>query len=235
ERADATRDGRRDRRPGAGRVPERGVRDRDRQRRRRRGRRGRAVRRLSQRGGFALPLRDRQPGSAAAVDRGRRRRPGVLGDRAFACAVPGRPVAHRRRARILAGRAVHPRVARRGPGGPWRRAVAPRVADPGWRLVRGGAGGHVTATPETSPPVDRRRVAWLAAGGLALVGGTLLGWNSAFLEALATPPALIRAALVAGAVVLGLWLLAGAVRTLGPHAGGSRGRAGQPHVHRPDT
>ena len=54
----------------------------------------------------------------------------------------------------------------------------------------------MTATPETSPPVDRRRVAWLVAGGLALVGGTLLGWNSAFLEALATPPALIRAGLV---------------------------------------
>ena len=52
----------------------------------------------------------------------------------------------------------------------------------------------MTASPETSPSVDSRRVAWLVAGGLALVGGTLLGWNSAFLEALATPPALIRAA-----------------------------------------
>ncbi len=82
----------------------------------------------------------------------------------------------------------------------------------------------MTATPETSPPVDRRRIAWLVAGGLALVGGTLLGWNSAFLEALATPPALIRAALVAGAVVLGLWLLVEAMRRLDA----SRGHASDP-------
>ena len=70
------------------------------------------------------------------------------------------------------------------------------------------------SAPTASPAVDRGRVAWLLAGALALVGGTLLGWNSAFLEALATPPALIRAALVGGAVVTGLWLLARSVRLL---------------------
>ena len=64
----------------------------------------------------------------------------------------------------------------------------------------------------------------MVAGGLALVGGTLLGWNSAFLEALATPPALIRAGLVAGAVVLGLWLLAEAMLRLRA----SRGRPPEP-------
>ena len=78
----------------------------------------------------------------------------------------------------------------------------------------------MTATPEASPPVDRGASRGCVAGGLALVGGTLLGWNSALLEAMATPPALIRAALVAGAVVLGLWLLAEAMRRLGA----SRGR-----------
>jgi hypothetical protein len=87
-----------------------------------------------------------------------------------------------------------------------------------------------TATPETTatPGVDRGRLAWLLAGGLALVGGTLLGWSGAFLEALATPPALVRAALVAGAVVLGLWLLNQALRRLaasqGPGAGELSGR-----------
>ncbi len=79
------------------------------------------------------------------------------------------------------------------------------------------------SAPPASPAVDRGRVAWLLAGALALVGGTLLGWNSAFLEALATPPALIRAALVAAAVVAGLWLLARALRLLGASQGPGSG------------
>ena len=81
---------------------------------------------------------------------------------------------------------------------------------------------------EASPAIDRGRVAWLLAGGLAIVLATLLGWNGAFLDTLATPPPLIRAALVAGAVVLGLWLLARAMQRLadsrGPGAGEMSGR-----------
>jgi len=60
----------------------------------------------------------------------------------------------------------------------------------------------------------RGRVAWLLAGIAALVGGTLLGWRGELLEAIATPPAQVRAALVGSAVVLGLWCLVQAVRRL---------------------
>jgi hypothetical protein len=86
----------------------------------------------------------------------------------------------------------------------------------------------VTGESESSQAIDRGRVLWLLAGGLAILLATLLGWNGTFLTALATPPALIRAALVAVAVVLGLWLLAGAMRRLsdsrGPGAGEMSGR-----------
>ena len=81
---------------------------------------------------------------------------------------------------------------------------------------------------EASPAIDRGRVAWLLAGGFAIVLATLLGWNGAFLDALATPPPVIRAALVAAAVVLGLWLLTRAMQRLadsrGPGGGEMSGR-----------
>ena len=64
------------------------------------------------------------------------------------------------------------------------------------------------------PSVDRGRVAWLLAGGAALVGGTLLGWNGRLLEAIATPPALVRAALVGVSVVVAGWLIIRAVRRM---------------------
>ena len=51
----------------------------------------------------------------------------------------------------------------------------------------------------------------LALGGLAVVGATLVGWNEGLLDALVTPPAILRAALVGGAVTLGLVLLARSV------------------------
>jgi hypothetical protein len=60
----------------------------------------------------------------------------------------------------------------------------------------------------------RDRVAWLVCGGGAIVGGTLLGRNGGLLEAIAGPPALVRAALVAVAVLLGFRLLVEAIRRL---------------------
>ena len=75
-------------------------------------------------------------------------------------------------------------------------------------------------TPPPDPPragpagIDGGRIAWLLAGGAALVLGTLLGWNGELLERIATPPALVRAALVGASVVVALWLLVRAVRRL---------------------
>jgi hypothetical protein len=55
------------------------------------------------------------------------------------------------------------------------------------------------------------RHAWVAGGVLAIVGGTLAGWNGTLVTALATPPALIRAALVGAMVLVALRLLAEAI------------------------
>ncbi len=51
----------------------------------------------------------------------------------------------------------------------------------------------------------------LALGGLAVVGATVVGWNEGLLDALVTPPAILRAAFAGGAVTLGLALLARSV------------------------
>jgi hypothetical protein len=47
----------------------------------------------------------------------------------------------------------------------------------------------------------------LVLGALAVVGATAVGWNQGLLDAIVTPPALLRAALVGGAVALGVVLL----------------------------
>ncbi len=60
----------------------------------------------------------------------------------------------------------------------------------------------------------RGRVAWMAAGALALVGGTLLGWSNELLDAIANPPVLVRAALVGIGVVTALWCMVQAARRL---------------------
>jgi hypothetical protein len=62
--------------------------------------------------------------------------------------------------------------------------------------------------------ISRGRLAWLLAGTIALLGGTLLGWNGTLLDVVATPPPLVRAALVGLAVVAALWCLVEAVRRL---------------------
>ncbi len=62
--------------------------------------------------------------------------------------------------------------------------------------------------------VDRGRLAWLVAGTVALVGGTMLGWSGDLLDAIAHPPALVRAALVGVSVVTAAWCLVQAVRRL---------------------
>ncbi len=63
--------------------------------------------------------------------------------------------------------------------------------------------------------IDRGRIALLVAGLIAVVGGTLLGWDAALLEVIAGPPAIVRAALVGISVLAGLALLREAVRRLG--------------------
>jgi hypothetical protein len=62
--------------------------------------------------------------------------------------------------------------------------------------------------------MDRGRLAWLLAGGGALVGGSLLGWNGDLLTAIANPPAVVRSALVGVTVVAALWCVVQAVRRL---------------------
>jgi hypothetical protein len=58
------------------------------------------------------------------------------------------------------------------------------------------------------------RLAWLIAGAGAIAAGTALGWDSAALGAIVTPPAGIRAGLVGLAAAIGIWLLVAALARL---------------------
>lgn len=51
----------------------------------------------------------------------------------------------------------------------------------------------------------------LGAGCLALVVGTAFGWDARLVDALVSPPAVIRAALVGASFVVGIWLLRRAI------------------------
>jgi hypothetical protein len=60
----------------------------------------------------------------------------------------------------------------------------------------------------------RERLVPLILGIAAVVLATVAGRDPAFLEVLVTPPALIRGALVGGMVMLGFWLLRGALERM---------------------
>jgi hypothetical protein len=65
---------------------------------------------------------------------------------------------------------------------------------------------------------DRPRLGAAIAVGLgilAVLGATIAGWNGAWLEAVVAPPPIVRAALVGGAVALGVLLLARSVGRMG--------------------
>ena len=72
-----------------------------------------------------------------------------------------------------------------------------------------------------------RDLAPLVVGIAALVVGTAFGWDSRLLQAIVTPPALVRAVLTAAAVVAGVALLARSVARIGE---GRADPAGQPNL-----
>jgi hypothetical protein len=72
----------------------------------------------------------------------------------------------------------------------------------------------------------------LALGVLAFVVGTAFGWDARLVDAVVTPPAIVRAALVAVAVVAGVALLAGGLRRIGARAGSVAATADLPAMIR---
>jgi hypothetical protein len=71
-----------------------------------------------------------------------------------------------------------------------------------------------TPTPDDEAAIARGRLAWFLAGTIALVGGTLLGWNGELLTAIATLPPTLRAFLTGMSAVAALWCILQAVRRL---------------------
>jgi hypothetical protein len=65
------------------------------------------------------------------------------------------------------------------------------------------------------------RLAWLLAGAGAIAAGTVLGWDSAALGAVVTPPAPVRAALVGLSAAVGIWLLVAALARIAGDPGTS--------------
>ena len=78
---------------------------------------------------------------------------------------------------------------------------------------RGSRGGGSSGDGQDAP--DAGRIAWLIVGGLAIAGGTALGWDADALSVVVTPPSAIRAALIGLAVAVAMVLLIGALERLG--------------------
>ena len=74
-------------------------------------------------------------------------------------------------------------------------------------------GGGSAGDGQDAP--DAGRIAWLIVGGLAIAGGTALGWDADALSIVVTPPPAVRAALIGLAVAIAMVLLIGALERLG--------------------
>ena len=70
----------------------------------------------------------------------------------------------------------------------------------------------------------------VAAGFVAVVIATAFGWNGGLLDAVVTPPAIVRAFLVGLAVAIGVVLLMRSVARMGESGGISGGQPGQADV-----
>jgi hypothetical protein len=71
--------------------------------------------------------------------------------------------------------------------------------------------------PEPQPQTEDERpggILWLVGGALAIAAGTALGWDSASLPQIVTPPPAIRAVLIGLSVMVGIWLLVAALNRL---------------------
>jgi len=73
----------------------------------------------------------------------------------------------------------------------------------------------VTAAPSAERSSGVAGLLPLVLGVGALVVGTVFGWDSRLVDAVVTPPPIVRAVLVAIAVVGGAWLLVAGLRRIG--------------------
>ena len=84
-------------------------------------------------------------------------------------------------------------------------------------------------------PIERPRLGAtvaVAAGFVALVIATAFGWNGGLLDAVVTPPAIVRAFLVGLAVAIGVALLTRSVARMGESARSASGQADVPGLIR---